>query len=235
MWDNAPLLQKVADMLYAVCISAVLSGAAYYVIRLPEFFPLKSVRLATPPQQVDVERMSSIVSKEISGNFFTVDIQRVRKSLETLPWVRNVNIHREFPDLLVVELEEQQALAYWNGTSLVNQQGEIFVANSHQELPKFNGIDEVAAEVVQHYKAFEKKLTELNLEVSEIDLSPRYAWQLHLSNGMSLELGRENIQNRLARFVEAYPYGLSALSGTSKYVDLRYRNGFAVGELLKKS
>jgi cell division protein FtsQ len=49
-----------------------------------------------------------------------------------------------------------------------------------------------------------------------------------------LELGREDLQQRLARFVDAYPYSLAAVQGKVKkvkYVDLRYRNGFAVSGL----
>ena len=52
---------------------------------------------------------------------------------------------------------------------------------------------------------------------------------------MVLELGREDMQQRLARFVEVYPYSLAALQDKVKYVDLRYRNGFAVSGLIKQS
>jgi cell division septal protein FtsQ len=50
---------------------------------------------------------------------------------------------------------------------------------------------------------------------------------------MVLELGREHAQERLARFVEVYPYSLAPLrqagSGrAASHVDLRYQNGFAV-------
>jgi cell division protein FtsQ len=68
----------------------------------------------------------------------------------------------------------------------------------------------------------------LGLQVTKLVLSPRHAWQLRLSNGMVLELGREDMQQRLARFVEAYPYSLAAIQSRVKYVDLRYGNGFAV-------
>jgi cell division protein FtsQ len=51
---------------------------------------------------------------------------------------------------------------------------------------------------------------------------------------MVLELGREDMQKRLARFVEVYPYSLAAIQSRVKYVDLRYRNGFAVGGLTKQ-
>lgn len=235
MWDNAPLLRSIANALFAFSVCAVLYGAAYYAAHLPGLFPLHSVRLSAAPQRVDAAGVLQAVRNEVQGNFFTVDIERLRQSLEKLPWVRGVSIRREFPYRLAVQLEEHQALAHWNKNALVNLQGEIFAANSEQALPSFTGQDEAAAEVTQHYAEFNRQLAALNLQTAQIALSPRHAWQLHLSNGMVLELGREDMQQRLARFVAVYPYSLAAIQSQVKFVDLRYRNGFAVSGLTKQS
>jgi cell division protein FtsQ len=48
-----------------------------------------------------------------------------------------------------------------------------------------------------------------------------------LENGMVLELGREQMQQRMERFVTVYPYSLAESVQTVRHVDLRYRNGFA--------
>jgi cell division protein FtsQ len=143
--------------------------------------------------------------------------------------VRGVGIRREFPDRLVVRLEEHSALARWNGNALVNTYGEVFDAQSEQMLPAFIGQDGDSREISERYAALGEQLRPLGLGIAQIALSPRHAWQLHLSNGMVLELGREEMEQRLARFVEVYPYSLAALEGSVRYVDLRYRNGFALG------
>jgi len=235
MWDNAPLLRSIANALIFFCVCAVLYGAAFYTTHLPGLFPLQSVRLNEVPQRVEAAEVLRVVRNEVHGNFFTVDIERLRQSLEKLPWVRNVSIRREFPHRLAVRLEEHQALARWNNIALVNQQGEVFVARSEQVLPGFTGQDGTEAEVTQHYAQFSQQLAALDLQVTQLALSPRHAWQLRLSNGMLLELGREDMQQRLARFVDVYPYSLAAVQGKVKYVDLRYRNGFAVSGLTKQS
>jgi cell division protein FtsQ len=59
-------------------------------------------------------------------------------------------------------------------------------------------------------------------------VSPRRAWQLKLDSGLTLELGREQVEARLARFVGAYDRTLGRLGGGINHVDLRYANGFAV-------
>jgi cell division protein FtsQ len=80
---------------------------------------------------------------------------------------------------------------------------------------------------MQRYVRFGAMLMPLKQKIVQISLSPRWAWQLRLDNGMVLELGREQMEQRLARFVQVYPYSLAAMQQPVRYVDLRYRNGFA--------
>ncbi|MBY0575979.1 MAG: cell division protein FtsQ/DivIB [Gallionellaceae bacterium] len=236
MWDNAPLLRAIANMLTAFSVLALLYGAIHYTVHLPWLFPLHGVRLDAAPERVAVEEVLQVLRGEAAGNFFTVDIDRLRQSLEKLPWVRNVSIRREFPGSLAVQLEEHQALARWNDNALVNLQGEVFSAGSKQVLPGFIGQAGDSMEVTQNYAQFSRQLAVLNLRVAQLALSPRHAWQVRLNNGMVLELGREDMQQRLARFVLAYPYIASRVQKADeknavKYVDLRYRNGFAVRQM----
>lgn len=234
MWNDATLLNRITRALLILCGCAVLYVAADYAMHRPGLFPLQAVRLNAVPQRVDTAAILQVLHAEARGNLLTVDIERLRQALEKLPWVRSVSIRREFPDGLALQLEEYQAIARWNGVALVDSQGEVFAAASAQKLPAFIGQDGMAAEIARQYTQFSRQLAGLDLQVTRLELSPRHAWQLHLSNGMVLELGREDMQQRLARFVAVYPYSLAAETGKVKYVDLRYRNGFAVGGSAKQ-
>lgn len=248
MWDNASLLRKIAGMLTASSMLALFCGEIYYIAHQPWLFPLHSVRLSAAAQHVNPQDVLQVVRDEVKGNFFTVDLGRVRSSLEKLPWVRSVNIRREFPDRLLVQLEEHQALARWNGNALVNTHGEVFnsangtfkastgVEKNGSMLADLIGQPGDSREISQFYAQFGSQLAVLDLRITQLALTPRHAWQLHLSNGMVLELGREEMEQRLARFVASYP-SLAAqrtenkgqrAEGAVAYVDLRYRNGFAV-------
>lgn len=237
MWDNVQLLRNIANTLFAFSALAALSGAAYYIVHLQGWFPVRSIRLVEAPQRIDAANVLAVARNEMRGNFFTVDIERLRQSLETLPWVRSVNIRREFPGRLAVRLEEHQVLARWNSNALVNVQGEVFEGQSELELPVFIGHPDDSSEIAKRHAQFSRQLAALNLQIRQIALSKRHAWQLRLNNGMTLELGREETQQRLARFVAAYPYSLAIqktedrrqkADGAVANVDLRYRNGFAV-------
>ena len=226
MWDNAPLMRSIANALFGLSLVLVLYGAVRYVLSLP-VFPLRAVELTAAPQRVSSEQMGKVVQEQVSGTFFTVDLERTRQAFEKLPWVRKVSVRRKFPWSLEVEIEEQVALARWNGAALVNTHGEVFTAKTEQVLPAFIGQPDTSEQVTQMYGELNAALQPMQQQIAQISLSPRFAWQVKLDNGMVLELGSEEMRQRLTRFVTVYPYSLAALARAANHVDLRYRNGFA--------
>jgi cell division protein FtsQ len=226
MWDNAPLLRSIANALFGLSLVLVLYGVVRYVLCLP-VFPLHAVELTAAPQRVSSEQLEKVVHEQVSGNFFTVDLEATRLAFEKLPWVRKVSVRRKFPWSLQVEVEEQVALAHWNGKELVNTHGEVFAGKADHDLPVFTGQPDSSQQVTQMYGELNAVLQPMKQQIAQISLSPRYAWQVKLDNGMVLELGREEMQQRLKRFVTVYPYSLAALARPASHVDLRYRNGFA--------
>jgi cell division protein FtsQ len=67
-----------------------------------------------------------------------------------------------------------------------------------------------------------------NLEIANLALTPRRAWQITTTNGMVVELGRVEMQPRLEKFVSVYSSTIAGLNMKVTYADLRYPNGFAV-------
>lgn len=235
MWDNPSLLRNTGTALFAVSLVLLLYGAVHYLVHLPTLMPLHTVRLSIVPRQVDALEVLQVVRENVQGNFFTVDIEQIRKEIEKLSWVRKVQVRREFPDRLLVEIEEHQAMARWNNDGLVNRQGEVFDAASDEVLPGFIGQPGDAQQVTKQFSQCAEQLARVHLQITQIAESPRHAWQLKLDNGMVLELGIEQMQERLARFVAVYPYSLAHMQESVKTVDLRYRNGFAVAGSNKQS
>jgi cell division protein FtsQ len=115
VWNNAALLRSIANGLFGFSVCAVLYGAIQYVTHLPGLFPLHSVRLMDVPQRVDRADVLEVVRNDVKGNFFTVNIGQLRQSLEKVPWVRGVDIRRDFPSRLEVQLEEHQRAGKQSG------------------------------------------------------------------------------------------------------------------------
>jgi len=226
MWDNAASLRMLANSLLGISMLLILIGVVHYTLHLP-MFSIQTVQIKNVPEHVSIEQIKQVINEQIRGNFFTVDLQHARQAFEQLPWVRKVSVRRKFPWGLEVDVVEQVALARWSETALVNTYGEIFSAKSQQMLPVFSGQADTSVQMKNMYGELVAELQPLQQKLVKLSLSPRFAWQLSLENGMVLELGREQMKQRLARFVAVYPYSLAILKHTATHVDLRYRNGFA--------
>lgn len=227
MWDRPALMLWLANLLYAVAAILLLYAVLFLVVHLP-LFPLREVKVNGELKHVTREQVQFIVTRALKGNFFTLDLNKTRRTFEKLPWVRNVNVRRRWPDQLEVTLEEHQVLARWGNTALVNTHGELFQAASDQQLPVFNGPADGVLEVASQYQLFKQQLEPIRHQPAQVSLSPRRAWQLKLDNGLVVELGREKVEERMNKFVTVYDRTLGRLNRGVNYVDLRYPNGFAV-------
>src|SRR5689334_15135720 len=227
MWDNHRLLSGIASGLYAVAIAMLLYALGVAIVRLP-IFPVKAVEVSGQIAHTTQNQVQQIVTRELDGNFFTLNLEQARAAFEKLPWVRKANVRRQWPDRLLVDLEEQVAVARWGDTALVNPYGEVFQAASNDVLPVFIGPDGAAPEVYRQFQAFSSVLAPLGKRPKRVVLSGRGASRVTLADGEVLELGREQMEERLQRFVVAYPRTLAQLPAMRLRIDLRYPNGFTV-------
>jgi len=227
MWDKPQAMLWTANFLYALAVVLLLYAALFVVIHLP-IFPLRAVQVNGDMPHVTREQLRLIVNRHLQGNFFTLDLVKTRDAFRKLPWVRNVSIRRRWPDKLEVVVEEHKELARWGNIALVDTYGELFHAASDRDLPVFYGPGDGVQEVAQHYGTYSQLLAPTGIKVAQLSLSPRHAWQIGADNGMVIELGREQTEARLQKFVNAYPRTLGPLNVAVSYADLRYPNGFAV-------
>ena len=227
MWGNPRLLNLAAGFLAGVALLA-LSAAALHLLLRSEMFPLRSIELTAPAQHLTREQVEAAVRGRLAGNFFAVDVATVRAAVEALPWVRRAAVRRVWPDRLEVTVEEHVPLARWGDGELVNTHGERFAGRAGTALPLFVGPPGTEGELARQYLRFAAVVAPLGTALERVVLTPRFAWQLRLANGLHLMLGRDADQAdaRLRRFVAIYP----SVEKTKQheYVDLRYPNGFAL-------
>jgi cell division protein FtsQ len=234
VWDNTRVLNWTAGILCAVAVAAALAGGAVVVMRSPAF-PLNTIRVVGDVEHVSLGQVIDGLQGRVRGTFFSVDIDAIRALFEALPWVRRAEVRRLWPDGLEVRLEEHVALARWGqerDMRLVNTYGEPFRGRVEAKVPVFVGPPASEGMVTRRYAEFRRALAPLGLEPRSVSLSARYAWQLELSDGMTVKLGRDrekdDVADRLARFVAVYPHTVGRTERRLEYVDLRYPNGFAV-------
>ena len=235
MWHKPQLMAAVSDLLLAAAAAALLVALAVWATRLP-LFPLREVAVTHELQEVRRSEVERSLSGLLRGNFFSVNLEALRQSLEKLPWVRHAEVRRQWPARVEISIEEHQPAARWGEGSaqLVNTHGEVFAAplSRDMHLPLLSGPTGSSAEVLRHYAAFAQTLKPTGRRPEQVALSPRLAWLLKLEDGMQIELGREQakapIAVRLQRFVDHYPTVSDARRPRPIAVDMRYPNGFAL-------
>lgn len=227
MWDNPRALTAIANLLLAAAVLALAYAGLMVLAWLPAF-SLKAVEVTGPLAHVTHDQVESVLQRELSGTFFTVNLAALRSGFEKLPWVRSAEVKRRWPDTLEVVLEEHRVLARWGDAALVNSRGEVFEAAYDGVLPALSGPDGSSQEVARQYQRFSRLLAPVGLAPTQARLSARRAWRLRTEDGMVLELGREHMEQRLSRFVAAYGDSVGRFKHAVDYVDLRYPHGFAV-------
>ena len=248
MWDNPRLLNLAANSLIGVAALLFAFAGLQLLLRSP-LFPLKEIVVRGELKNSAAAEIENAVDGT-GGNFFALDLAAVRERLEQVTWVRRVDLRRIWPDRIEVTLEEHVAFARWGQVAgdlqprgLVNTYGEPFSApmdgGAAAKLPLFAGPAGSEAEIARRYRRFAALLAPMGANPERVVLTPRYAWQLRLAGGehrgLNLELGRdgaEPVEQRLARFVAAYPESIGRVprraAAEHRYVDLRYPNGFAL-------
>lgn len=225
-----PLLKRAAQLLSLM----LLVGTAIWCVtwlRNPTNMPLRSVHIEGEFRKLSKHDVQTAVAKAVSGGFFSVNVEAVRRAAESLPWVESATVRRVWPDALQLQVVEQRAAARWGEDGVVNMRGELFkpaAATIPAKLPRLSGPEPLRRRVMEHYIAMTATLAPIGRRVQALRLDQRRAWVLELDSGVELKLGRDAALDRLNKFVRVYPTVFAAREAELKTVDLRYSNGFAV-------
>jgi cell division protein FtsQ len=195
-------------------------------------FPLRTVEIRSPLHLVKEAEVQASVLPFFDKGFFWLNVKAVQACLKRIPWVQAADVKRVWPDRLLVSVQEKTAQAKWGEKGVLSTDGVIFypeVATIPQKLPQFDGPTSEALVMQQHYFALLEQLGAVGLTIQSLNLSLNGALKIMLDNGISIILGKNAINERMARFVLAYQANLQAQSQRIAYVDLRYTNGFAIG------
>jgi cell division protein FtsQ len=207
-------------------------GALALLLGLGLDQPVRNIVIDGPFQRVTAVEVQQAARGALAGGFVSADLDRIRKAVEALAWVDRARVQRLWPDALRMEIVEQQAAARWGEDGLLNTRGELFatgVRHVPPELPHLDGPPGTEWQVAQRYLAIQGRLVEQGLSVAALRLDARGAWELDLSTGVTVRLGRRQVDERMDRFVEIGAQVIAGRAAEIRYVDMRYSNGFSIG------
>ena len=194
--------------------------------------PVRRVLVEGSFQRVAPPEIEAAVVQVVQGGLATVDLDEVRDRIEGIDWVDHAVVQRRWPDALRVVVTEEVAAARWNDAGLLNARGDLFIRNARYvppELPLLEGPEGGEGVVAQLYLDAQGRLFEAGVRLTGVRLDERGAWELQLSNGVRVKLGRLAVTERLDRFIRLAGPLVAKRAAEITYVDMRYTNGFSVG------
>lgn len=225
--DHSVHANSLLGGLMAVLVTTVIVAGSLWMMK-PTTLPIKQVHIEGEFLRLDTNRMQELVSDKVRGGFFNINVAAIRNTLMALPWVKEVSVHRIWPDGLRVVVNEQTAVVKWNETGLLNDQGHYFAPEKDSfpnGLPVLEGPEDSQELLLKRLKLLKQFY---GLSVVRLRLNERRAWQFQLDSGLSVVLGRKDFESRIDRFVHVVIKNMGEKLSQAREIDMRYTNGFAV-------
>ncbi len=164
-------------------------------------------------EEVSREEILSLAAGEVSRNILVADLRKVARAVVANPWVKAVSVGREYPNRLVIAVQERKPLA------LIRKDGDLFLMDgSGEAFKRLEGEDEIDMPVLTGFYReggavgphLDKALTLLRFlegrtefpgmaAVSEINLDERQGLSLVTNTGLCLLLGYDHFENKFKR------------------------------------
>jgi cell division protein FtsQ len=213
-----------------LCAMFLAARIIYLILSDAQRYPINTVKIGATYEHIDRKQLESILAKYIGDSYFSLSTNKLYQDLISINWADQVEIQRIWPDTLKITIIEKIPVATWNN-ALMTEGGELFnvgIENNDIKLPHLSGPPNQQLEVLQNYQKLSKLLSIYGLHAAVLQLRDNQAWELSLTNGVQLHLGKRDLEQRLQRFCKAYPAVFADKPEQLFSVDLRYARGMAV-------
>ncbi len=241
MTETHPAPTTMGRAFWAGVVVFVLTGVGLLALLLgvrsavedQRLVPIANVRVIGERQHLtDTEIQAALNRDGGLGSLVMQDVSDIQQRIKALPWVDTVAVRKSYPDSINLYVVEQKPVAQWNQDALLNERAEVFAVPDRQQagaLPAAQGPTGSGPKVLDMLQRLTELLRFHGMDMASIALTARHAWQLTLSNGIELRLGREDGVNRVSRFIQLFESLSEQERALVAYVDLRYDTGAAVG------
>jgi len=212
-------------------LTLVVVVAAVWIFRQSNVLPILHVTVEGEFNHVDKAVLVEAVKPHTRGSFLSINVAKISEAGEALPWIRQVQVRRVWPDSLHLIVEEQVPVARWKNKTLMNKEGDTFSSSNKKVLSALailDGPDVSQAMMTTRYLAMNKVLRQHNLKIKALVMDNRRAWSMALTNGIRVVLGRAESEQRFNRFLRVYRDGLQHYQSQIAEMDMRYPNGLSV-------
>lgn len=205
----------------------------------PRQFNINRITLSGDAAHVDRSGLQQSVVEMIDGNYFSLDSNKIIEAIHVLPWIEKVRLRRQWPDTLMIDIEEYQPIALWGEDRWLTTTGKLVTLPlpSNIALPQLDGPPGEADTLWPKYQEWSSLFAQNGLHLRNLSLSRQHLYTLKIAyttrqeksiKGFTMILSDLNADSQLRAFLESRRQALIEYPGLIKTVDLRYPSGFSV-------
>lgn len=225
------------------CVLAIAGLGVDYIFQ-PQRFPLKNIEVQGELHNTYTLQIQKILAENMPSNIFRINLAEAANVAESLPWIAQASVRRQWPDTLQVRVHEHVVEARWETGAWVERSGALIELPdySNTELPVFVGAEQYIPEMLSSYRRWTPQLSLAGLKIRGISKSARGDWKLEVSpveplaptlenevnSTATVVLGNDNPEVAVKRFVWLYLEVFEPVVNSLVRVDMRYPNGIAV-------
>lgn len=207
------LHELLRTVLLLSAVSIIVAGMIYgYIFTISSsYFQIKEI-IVNGCKEITEKEILSYAAIKPSQNLLAINLGTITRRIESNPWVKEVSIGREFPNRLIINLQERTAVALVkrdNGFNLLDVDGVVFKKhekNDEVDIPVLNGCSSDDNESVIFTKSLEllRYLSASNefptiRNIAEIHGHEVFGLSLFTDSGLCIRLGFDSYENKLKR------------------------------------
>ncbi|SBS30061.1 Cell division protein FtsQ [Marinomonas spartinae] len=219
---------RIAALIGAILLIVI---AVFQGKESPEsWFAIHAIEIKGQLKYSSRDQLQKDYTSLLGKSLLTTSISQIKAVALSPQWVQSVEVRKVWPNTLQVVVHEHEPLAYWNDGQVITTGAVIISPKSipNLPLPKLLGPEDSSDVVLKQFGLISQVLSLTSLRIDSLQLKPRGAWVIVFKNGIKVKLGREDILERLQRFIAVYKTDLSGRIDQISSVDARYPHGVAV-------
>lgn len=231
---TAPLKVKIGQNLIKVAAIIALFLVAWLITS--SIAKLPAAKISVNPQGLSAQQrnqLQQVLGVVAGNNLLQADLSQYQQKAQSLSWVAQTDIRRDWQKGIVVTAIPRQAVAKFGSEKLVDATGQVFAPMDNGELTsqhwkQLQGDSQNAPLIMQQTEQVTQWFAPLGLKVEEVILTPRMTWLFRFDNGLRVLVDKDNTSEKLYQLSVLLGHQLKPKLPTIQTIDLRYKNGMTL-------
>ncbi|MFN8770518.1 MAG: cell division protein FtsQ/DivIB [Neisseriaceae bacterium] len=226
MFGSVKFINRLSFLIGAAAIFILAVSFVYYVLN--HWFKIDKIIVRGNVSNLTHQELSDIIKNRLKGTFFTLNIDIIQKEFEQIPWVQSVHVVREFPDTIMVNVVEYQAIANLGHGKLLSVEKLIFNGDDPESsLPVFTVPFNQINEALKVYSSIQPFIEFHKLVLKSMVYNGVGMTKLGFSNGMTVVICGMPVSGKL-QLLDKYWTQLYSIESNITSVNMCYKNALAI-------